>query len=496
LSGRRGADGGSFGRAAFIPAVQQLRLDIDEEIIVDGFAGAGGMSEAIYQAYNRHPFAALNHSADALSCHAVNHRCTNHWLGDIREACPHEVTQGRPVGLLHLSPDCFPAGTMVLAREGYRRIEELSVGDEVLTHKLRWRKVTETMRTVRPLLKIRGQGHPGLVVSPEHPFFARERRDVWQTEPRGYLRTLEPAKWIKAGELNKGAYWASPGEFPAAEAPAVPVYRGRTMRVDADLMWLAGLYVADGWSRIDGKRAELVITCGKREAEKLRSMLNRWPREGCRSTSDELAWTERETGTAYQFTAAHRGLVEWLRSNFGHGAAEKLIPGWALGLDASHREALLSGYLVGDGCSPLADGSPLVICTTVSKALAFGIKALATSLGHAPAICPGLLAHELAAAKDGEIRDAAHGVSTRQRRMGFGIDLEHECRATEFLGGCLDLGRTAHAGPAPGRPEIDEYGQRRGRQDRVELRFIHVQGLAARRQPLLAGAAASLITQM
>lgn len=100
------ADGGSFGRAAFIPAAKQLRLDVDDEIIVDGFAGAGGMSEAIYQAFNRHPWAALNHSADALSCHAKNHPCTHHYLGDIREACPFEVTQGRPVGLLHLSPDC------------------------------------------------------------------------------------------------------------------------------------------------------------------------------------------------------------------------------------------------------------------------------------------------------------------------------------------------------------------------------------------------------
>lgn len=100
------ADGGSFMRAAFIPAIQQLRLDIDEEIIVDGFAGAGGMSEAIYQAFDRHAFAALNHNADFLSVHARNNPCTNHWIGDIREACPHDVTRGRPVGLLHLSPEC------------------------------------------------------------------------------------------------------------------------------------------------------------------------------------------------------------------------------------------------------------------------------------------------------------------------------------------------------------------------------------------------------
>lgn len=97
------ADGGS---GVFIPAAKQLLLDIDDEIIVDGFAGCGGMSEAIYQAFGRHPYAALNHSEDALSCHAVNHPQTHHWLGDIRESDPIEVCGGRRVGLLHLSPDC------------------------------------------------------------------------------------------------------------------------------------------------------------------------------------------------------------------------------------------------------------------------------------------------------------------------------------------------------------------------------------------------------
>jgi DNA (cytosine-5)-methyltransferase 1 len=79
-------------------------------------------------------------------------------------------------------------------------------------------------------------------------------------------------------------------------------------------------------------------------------------------------------------------LVEWLRQHFGHGAASKLIPGWALGIDPELRGALLAGYLSGDGCLSKGDGTPLVMCSTVSKALAFGLKALASSLGHSPAV--------------------------------------------------------------------------------------------------------------
>lgn len=367
-------------------SARQFILDIQPKLIVDLFAGGGGMSAAMEMAWGRSPDIAINHDDDALSMHRANHPQMRHFVADVFEVDPRSATQGRPVGWLHLSPDCFPAGTMVLTQEGYRPIEHLEVGDEVLTHRLRWRKIISTMSTIRPLLEVRGQGHPGMLVSPEHPFYVRQRRDVWQTSPRGYRRTLQPAEWKPARELDKGAYWASPGAFPVADVPPVPVYRHRTLAVTENLLWLAGLYVADGWTRLTDTRAELVITCGKHEVERLRVALDKWPREGGRSVAEELGWTERPTGTAYQFTTNHRGLVEWLRQHFGHGASEKRIPGWALGMGEELRHGFLDGYLSGDGCRPKCDGSQLVICTTVSKALAFGLKALATSLGYAPAV--------------------------------------------------------------------------------------------------------------
>lgn len=37
----------------------------------------------------------------------------------------------------------LPAGTVVLTSNGYQNIEDIKVGDLVLTHKCRWRKVSE-----------------------------------------------------------------------------------------------------------------------------------------------------------------------------------------------------------------------------------------------------------------------------------------------------------------------------------------------------------------
>ncbi len=84
----------------------QLHLDIHDKLIVDLFAGGGGMSVAMEMAWGRSPDIAINHDDDALSMHRVNHPQTRHFVADVFEVCPRGATQGRPVGWLHLSPDC------------------------------------------------------------------------------------------------------------------------------------------------------------------------------------------------------------------------------------------------------------------------------------------------------------------------------------------------------------------------------------------------------
>lgn len=85
---------------------RQLMLDLNGKLIVDLFAGGGGMSLAFERAFGRSPDIAVNHNDDALSMHRMNHPQTRHFVADVFEVCPRTVTQGRPVGWLHGSPDC------------------------------------------------------------------------------------------------------------------------------------------------------------------------------------------------------------------------------------------------------------------------------------------------------------------------------------------------------------------------------------------------------
>lgn len=76
------------------------------KLIIDSFAGGGGASTGIEMALGRSPDYAINHSADALAMHEVNHPETMHLDSNIWDVSPREVTQGRPVGLFWASPDC------------------------------------------------------------------------------------------------------------------------------------------------------------------------------------------------------------------------------------------------------------------------------------------------------------------------------------------------------------------------------------------------------
>lgn len=84
----------------------QQRIPFQPEIIVDLFAGGGGASEGIEQAFGRPVDVAVNHDPIAVAVHQANHPNTLHYTSDVFEVDPVAATGGRPVGLLWASPDC------------------------------------------------------------------------------------------------------------------------------------------------------------------------------------------------------------------------------------------------------------------------------------------------------------------------------------------------------------------------------------------------------
>lgn len=81
-------------------------LDLGHELLVDNFAGGGGTSTGLEKAFGRPVDIAINHDPEAIAMHAMNHPHTLHLCESVWNVDPREVTKGRPVALVWLSPDC------------------------------------------------------------------------------------------------------------------------------------------------------------------------------------------------------------------------------------------------------------------------------------------------------------------------------------------------------------------------------------------------------
>lgn len=90
--------------------------------------------------------------------------------------------------LFTFSFPCFIAGTLVLTKEGYKPIEEIKVGEEVFTHKRRWKRVTKVYKNEvhDKLIKITGKPCKSIICTKNHPF---------------YIKRDEEIQWIEAKDL-------------------------------------------------------------------------------------------------------------------------------------------------------------------------------------------------------------------------------------------------------------------------------------------------------
>lgn len=75
-------------------------------IIVDNFAGGGGVSHGIERATGRPVEVAINHDPSALAMHEINHPFTKHYCENVWDVDPVEVANGRVVEVAWFSPDC------------------------------------------------------------------------------------------------------------------------------------------------------------------------------------------------------------------------------------------------------------------------------------------------------------------------------------------------------------------------------------------------------
>lgn len=364
-----------------------------EELIVDNFAGGGGASQGIEQALGRPIDIAINHDAEAIAMHAANHPNTRHLCENVWSVDIEKETSGRPVGLAWFSPDCFVPGTLVITRRGLIPIEDVIVGEEVLTHKNRWRPVVSTHTHEAPeTVEVRGYGHYGLITTPTHGFYSKRITTRYPNARKpngartGPKRSLaENPYWPEAHEMD-GKLWATPHNVPPTPMP-IP----EDIQLSDDFFYFLGRWMGDGSiTRLKTEKkhvrgmdpvttGDIDIACGQDELQSMREHFDAHPlRDG---EGRIVPYRVRETDTARHLVWGKQGLSDWLALNIGFSCETKQLPLWCLSLHEAWRSSILDGYVSADGHEGARTET-----ISVSKKLSIGVRLLVVSLGPAAAL--------------------------------------------------------------------------------------------------------------
>jgi hypothetical protein len=249
---------------------------------------------------------------------------------------------------------------MVLTRErGYTPIQEVMVGEQVLTHEGRWRAVTIVRMTgVQRTITLRGQGIPGLTLTPDHKLWTRKS---YRAREREGAERAEP-DWIEAKD-SLGGYVNF--KLPESE---------ETTNSDLNHWWIVGRWLADGHWESGGCA---IISCGIHKIGELVAQLG----------SRLGGVYDTQTCKQARVLDSDGSIKETLRE-CGHGAGEKHLPPEAFTLPIKQSAALLAGYLSGDGNYQEDIGRYLA--TSVSRDLLMGLSVLVQRVhGSIASIYPG-----------------------------------------------------------------------------------------------------------
>lgn len=249
---------------------------------------------------------------------------------------------------------CFVAGTPVLTRRGFVPIDEVKVGDEVLTTDKTYHPVECTMRhQADKIIYMRAQGmYEELKCTPNHPFFIR-RKEMYYEKGVGKIRHLA-AEYVKASEIRKG------------DKVGYPVFEGYDTSYTKAFWKLVGAWLADGWiqnslrsGRKNSHNHKVIICCGKKNIARLHHIIQ----------AAGYKYTLSEDKSAYKCIICDKWLCDFLHE-FGRYAYGKHLSPQCFMLDKERKKALLEGWFADGYRKP--NGAQCV--TTVSEQLALGMS--------------------------------------------------------------------------------------------------------------------------
>lgn len=296
-------------------------------------------------------------------------------------ACEHSCETNCVMSCSENCGACFRAGTLIETINGPVPIEEIKVGDMVLTQSGEYHKVYKNFkRTCNDnLIAINAIGTPTIYTTKDHPFWIKKYIGIGKED--GKLKQLYSIpEWVEAGNIK------------ARDKLCLYTPPIGNIEINPGIAYMVGRWLGDGWRSDEvshnGKQyARFSICCGKHEEDDFDLKLSQ-----C-----NIKYTKCEKDTAFDYRIPSKWndstkddriiynnekLISILRK-CGKYSYGKYIPQEIFNWNEEALCYLIQGYIDADGYMINNDLRKFKL-TTVSKKLAYGISMILRMLERNP----------------------------------------------------------------------------------------------------------------
>lgn len=280
---------------------------------------------------------------------------------------------------------CFVPGSKILTKNGFKSIENIEIGEEVLTHKGRFRKVKAVMSSWHEgdLVEIKIKGtRDKILCTKNHPFLVS---DVFKSKENGLTGQLVcgEVSWKSAEDLNLNHRLVKPD-----------IIENSGIGLSKEMCFLYGYYVAEG--SLSGNKCQIQFAGHVKETNVAKILQKAIveayghyskgvSRRSLRRHALGMA-KPRQTKIS-RFVKERNGQVlavsqKELYNELKHldKGLNKHFPVWIAQLNKEQALYMLLGYLFGDGFF----GHTGARWTTISPAVCDGVRILSSIIGLCP----------------------------------------------------------------------------------------------------------------
>lgn len=314
---------------------------------------------------------------------------------------------------------CIAPGAWVMTVDGGKPIEDIEVGDLVLTHRGRYRRVNRvySRHVSQDVIEYRPNGSRAFLITKDHKMLTAPRRSCGRcSKPHKGCRHVPVGAvgWHQGADIANHVVvrgkLTEEADTPRVRVQEGPIHglnnvKAEWVDVTPELMRLVGYYLSEGHAT----RNVVCFSLNPQEshyADDIESLI-----EGCFGVSTSKRSVAR--GGLY-VRVASRGLSRFFVSQFGTGCDRKLLPPWVMVLPREKQMELLRGLYRGDGSVSAEHQSTLALA---NPRLVYQVWQILTRFGA-----------RMSLSRHGSRTTSFGGVSRPQAVVRWADDCSHEYR--------------------------------------------------------------------